>query len=164
MIAGEGDPEALADLAKRRLRSKIPQLHKVLTARFSDHHAFLLDRMLRRIEEIEADIDAISDRVEAKIAPFAKEVELLDSIPGIGRIAAQVIIAEIGVDMSRFPTPQHLASWAGVCPGQNESAGKRKSAKTTRGPRWLSSRRCSSKALTPSPNPRERISPSGIVS
>ncbi|MCA1698911.1 MAG: IS110 family transposase, partial [Actinobacteria bacterium] len=137
LIAGENNPEALADLAKRRLRSKIPRLHKALTARFSDHHAFLLDRMLRRIEEIEADIDAISERIEAKIAPFGKEVELLDSIPGIGRIAAQVIIAEIGVDMARFPTPQHLASWAGVCPGQNESAGKRMSAKTTKGPRWL---------------------------
>ena len=123
LIAGQDDPEVLADLAKRRLRSKIPRLHKALTARFSDHHTFLLDRMLRRIEDIEADIDAISERVEAKIAPFGKEVELPDSIPGNGRIAAQVIIAEIGVDMSRFPTARHVALWAGVCPGLNESAG-----------------------------------------
>jgi transposase len=137
LIDGENDPDALADLAKRRLRSKIPHLRKALTGRFEDHHAFMLSRMLRRIEELESDIEAISERIEAEIDPFSKEVELLDTIPGVGKIAAQVIVAEIGVDMAQFPTPAHLASWAGVCPGQNESAGKRKSANTTNGSKWL---------------------------
>lgn len=137
LIAGEQDPEALADLAKRSMRSKIPQLKKALTSRFRDHHRFLLDHMLARIEELEASIEQVSKRLEELLRPFANEVELLDTIPGVGVRAAQVILGEIGTDMSRFPTPEHLASWAGLCPGQNESAGKRKSGKTRKGSKAL---------------------------
>lgn len=137
LIGGESDPQLLADLAKRRLRSKLPQLRKALTAHFDGHHSFLLEHMLARIEDVEADIDALCERIEAEIAPFERQVELLCTIPGVARRAAEVIVAEIGVDMERFPTADHLASWAAVCPGQRESAGKRKSAKTRAGPTWL---------------------------
>jgi transposase len=133
LISGQGEPEVLAELAKGRLRRKLPELRKALTTRFRDHHAFLLGRMLAHVEDLESDIQAISERVEATIAPFARQVELRTTIPGVGKRSAEVILAEIGSDMSQFPTAAHLASWAGVCPGQRESAGKRKSAKTRRG-------------------------------
>lgn len=137
LIEGAADPEALAELAKGKLRNKLPALRKALTGRFEDHHAFLLERMLTHIEELEEDIDAISTRIEEQIRPFEPAVELLRSIPGVERRAAEVLVAEIGTDMSVFPTAGHLASWAGICPGQNESAGKRKSAKTRKGSKWL---------------------------
>jgi transposase len=137
LISGETDPDTLAALAKGKLRAKLPELKKALTARFRDHHAFLLERMLAHVEQLEADIDEVSVRIEAALAPFAREVELLDSVTGVGVTAAQVILAEIGPDMSRFPTPGHLASWAGRCPGQHESAGKRKSGRTRKGSRAL---------------------------
>ena len=137
LIDGQADPDALAELAKGKLRVKLPALRKALTGRFEDHHAFLLERMLTHIEELEADIQAVSERIEEEIRPFERALELLDTIPGVDRRAAEVIIAETGADMSRFPTPAHLASWAGVCPGQNESAGKRKSGKTRKGSKWL---------------------------
>ena len=137
LIAGKADPEALADLAKGKLRAKLPALPKALTARFGDHHAFLLQRMLAHVEDLESDIAALSERIQAAIAPFAAEIELLCTIPGVGQRGAEVLLAEIGPDMSRFPTPGHLASWAGMCPGQRESAGKRGSAKTLKGSKWL---------------------------
>jgi transposase len=137
LIAGQADPEALAELAKGRLREKLPALRKALTARFRTHHAFLLERMLTHVEELEADVAALSERIEAATAPFSREVELLCTIPGVGQRSAEVILAEIGTDMSRFPTGGHLASWAGMCPGQRESAGKRGSAKTRKGSKWL---------------------------
>jgi transposase len=137
LIAGEADPQALAELAKGRLRVKLPELRKALEGRFGAHHAFLLERMLAHIEDLESDIEAICGRIEEEIAPFEAAVELLRSIPGVQRRAAEVIVAEIGTDMGRFPTAQHLASWAGVCPGQRESAGKRKSGKTRKGSKWL---------------------------
>ena len=137
LIAGRADPEVLADLARGKLRAKLPALRKALTARFRDHHAFLLERMLAHVEDLEADIAALSERIEAATAPFGVEVELLCSIPGVGKRSAEVILAEIGADMSRFPTAGHLASWAGMCPGQRESAGKRGSAKTRKGSKWL---------------------------
>lgn len=137
LIAGKADPEALADLAKGKLRAKLPALPKALTARFGDHHAFLLQRMLAHVEDLESDIAALSERIQAAIAPFAAEIELLCTIPGVGQRGAEVLLAEIGPDMSRFPTPGHLASWAGMCPGQRESAGKRGSAKTPKGSKWL---------------------------
>jgi transposase len=133
LISGQGEPEVLAELAKGRLRRKLPELRKALTTRFRDHHAFLLGRMLAHVEDLEADIEAITARVEAAIAPFARQVELLITIPGVGQRSAEVILAEIGSDMAQFPTAAHLASWAGICPGQRESAGKRKSGKTRRG-------------------------------
>jgi transposase len=137
LIGGRADPEALAELARGKLRAKLPALRKALTSRFREHHAFLLERMLAHVEDLEADIAALSERIEAATAPFAREVELLCTIPGVAQRTAEVLLAEIGTDMSRFPTPGHLASWAGMCPGQRESAGKRGSAKTRKGSKWL---------------------------
>jgi transposase len=139
LVEGEADPAALADLAKGKLRAKLPALHKALTARFRDHHAFLLERMLAHVVDLESDIAAVQERIEAAVAPFAAQVDALDGITGVGRIAAQAILGEIGVDRGVFPTEAHCASWAAICPGQNESAGKRKSAKTRKGSKWLRS-------------------------
>jgi transposase len=137
LIDGNADADALAELAKGRLRKKLPALRNALEGRFRAHHAFLLQRMLAHIEDLEDDINAISARVEEQIDPFAAAVELLCTIPGVQRRTAEVIIAETGGDMSVFPTARHLASWAGVCPGQRESAGKRKSTRTRKGSPWL---------------------------
>lgn len=134
LIDGQADPDALAELARGKLRRKLHALRKALEGRFRAHHAFLLERMLARIED---DIAAISRRVEDQIDPFAAAVELLCTIPGVQRRTAEVIIAETGGDMSAFPTAGHLASWAGVCPGQRESGGKRKPARTRKGSPWL---------------------------
>jgi transposase len=137
MIAGERDPHVLADMAKRRMRIKIPQLVEALTGRFGDHHAFLARQMLDRIDAANATIDHLSGRIEAECAPFRHQLELLHTIPGVSQRTAEVIVAETGADPSRFPTAAHLASWAGVCPGNNESAGKHKSGRTRPGDTWL---------------------------
>jgi transposase len=137
LIAGSADPEALADPARGKLRAKLPALQKALTSRFRAHHAFLLERMLSHPSDLEADIAAVSERIEAAIAPFEGRRFLLESIPGVGQRSAEVILAEIGLDLSVFPTEGHLASWAGMCPGQRESAAKRGSAKTRKGSKWL---------------------------
>jgi transposase len=137
LIAGEQDPAVLANLAKGRMRAKIPDLGRALTGRFSEHHGFLLQRMLDHIEAQEAEIADLDARIEELIAPFGHQVELLSTIPGVDKRAAQTILAEIGPDMSVFPTPGHLASWAGMCPGQRDSAGKRGSGKTRKGSKWL---------------------------
>jgi transposase len=137
LIGGQADPEVLAELARGKLRAKLPALRKALTARFRGHHGLLLERMLAHVDDLEADIVALSERIEAATAPFVAEIGLLCTIPGVGRRSAEVILAEIGPDMSRFPTAGHLASWAGICPGQRESAGKRGSAKTRKGSKWL---------------------------
>ena len=137
LIEGQADADALAELAKGKLRKKLPALRMALDGRFRSHHAFLLERMLARVEDLEDDIEAISVRVQEQVSPFEQAVTLLRTIPGVERRTAEVIIAETGGDMSVFPTAKHLASWAGVCPGQNESAGKRKSAKTRKGSPWL---------------------------
>jgi len=137
LIAGEKDPEVLAELAKGRLRPKLAQLRKALTANFRDHHAFLLGRMLAHAEALETDIADLSTRIEEAVRPFATEVDLLCSLPGVSRRSAEVILAEIGAHMGVFPTAGHLASWAGLCPGQRESAGRRGSARTRKGSKWL---------------------------
>lgn len=137
LIAGERDPETLADLALGRLRPKTELLVEALQGRFNHHHAFMLELILNHIETLEATIDDLDARVEEVIAPFATVRDLLDTIPGVGKRSAEVIIAEIGVDMSRFPTPAALASWAAVCPGHHESAGKHSSGKSRRGDVWL---------------------------
>jgi transposase len=131
LIAGERDPKVLAQLARRRLRAKLSLLEEACHGRFSDHHAFLLQTMLGRIDQASADIAELDGKIEETVAPFAQTVERLDEICGVGRAAAQVIIAEIGVDMSRFPTPGHLVSWARFAPGVKESAGKKKGKGTT---------------------------------
>jgi len=138
LIAGERDPAVLADMARTRMRGKIPQLREAFTGHFDDHHGFLLGKMLARIDGIDADIAALDVQIEGHLAPFAQTVARLDEIPGIGPVAAAVIIAEIGVDMTRFPTAGHLCSWAKFAPGVKTSAGKNKgNGSTGHGNRYL---------------------------
>jgi transposase len=131
LIAGERDPKVLAQLARRRLRAKLSLLEEAFYGRFSDHHAFLLERMLGRIHQASADIAALEAKIDQEIAPFQAAVDQLDEITGVGRTAAQVVIAEIGTDMGRFPTAGHLVSWARFAPGVKQSAGKQKGKATT---------------------------------
>jgi transposase len=137
LIEGERDVHVLAEMAKARMRPKIPQLVEALTGNFGEHHAFLCRLHLERIDQLSAAILELSTRIEDQMRPFARQLEQLATIPGVGQTTAEVIIAETGADMSRFRTAGHLASWAGVCPGHHESAGKRKSGKTRHGNRWL---------------------------
>jgi transposase len=138
LIDGERDPAALADLARGRLRAKTTRLIEALTGRFTEHHAFLLTQMLQRIDGVSADIATVQARIDARIGELAPAVARLDAIPGIGPVAAQMILAEIGTDMGRFPTPAHLTSWARFAPGVSESAGRKKgNAGTGNGNRYL---------------------------
>jgi transposase len=125
LIAGERDPMVLAELAQRRMRSKIPELQRALVGRFGDHHAAMLRLHLAHIDQLDRLIDNLDAQIEAKLVPFVDDAARVATITGVGTITAQVLIAEIGVDMSVFPTADHLASWCGVCPGNNQSAGKR---------------------------------------
>ncbi len=137
LIAGQRDPHALADLARKTMRAKTGVLRQALTGQFTDHHAFLLAMMLDRVDALTAQIHALTTRIEEAIAPHAAQVAQLDEIPGIGATAAQEIIAEIGADMTRFPTPGHLASWAKFAPRARQSAGRSKAATTGKGNPWL---------------------------
>jgi len=137
IIAGEDDAEKLADKARKRLRNKIPALQTALRGRVTEHHRFQLRLLLDHVTHLEALIGRLGGRIEEVMAPFAEAVERLTTIPGVEQRAAETVIAEIGTDMGQFPTADHLASWAGMCPGNNESAGKRKSGRTTKGSRWL---------------------------
>src|SRR5665213_2742478 len=137
MIDGQRDPVVLADLAKRRLRSKIPELTEALTGRFSEHHGFLARVHLDLIDNHTRAIEELTGRIEVVIEPFRHVRDLLVTMPGFSTLVADVIIAETGADMSRFPTPGHLASWAGTCPGSNESAGRIKSTHTRPGNPYL---------------------------
>ena len=138
LIGGERDPKVLAQLARGAMRIKITRLEDAFTGHFDEHHRFLLTRMLHRIDGINADINAVDEQIEAHLAPFAATAARLDEIPGIGPVAAAAIIAEIGVDMSRFPTAGHLCSWAKFSPGLNSSAGKTKGNRSTgHGNRYL---------------------------
>ncbi|MGH3501640.1 MAG: IS110 family transposase [Nocardioidaceae bacterium] len=133
LIDGQRDPAVLADLAKRRLRNKTPELVEALTGRFREHHAFLARMHLDLIDRHTAAINELTARIEQVIEPFLGFRQLICSIPGISTLVADVICAETGADMSRFPTAGHLASWTGVCPGHHESAGRIKSTKTRPG-------------------------------
>lgn len=133
LIAGERDPRVLAELARGVMRNKIPDLTMACEGRFGDHHALLARMHTDQIDHLTTMIQVLDRRIEEVVDPFAEQLRLLQSIPGIGERAAQVIISEIGVDMSRFPTAAHLASWAGLCPGNNESAGKHKTGRTRKG-------------------------------
>jgi transposase len=137
LIAGDRDPAALADLAKRRLRHKIPELTEALVGRFNEHHAFLARVHLDLIDRHSAAIAQLTDRIEVVVDPFQGFRDLICTIPGISTLLADVIIAETGADMSVFPTAKHLASWAGTTPGNNESAGKVKSSRTRPGNPYL---------------------------
>jgi transposase len=136
LLAGERDPQVLADLARGKLRTKLPALREALRGRFSDHHALLLRLALEHVAQLERSITTL-DAVDRVIAPFARARDHLDTITGVGKRAAECIIAEIGVDMSVFPTAAHLASWAALCPGNNITGGKRRSGKTRKGDVWL---------------------------
>jgi transposase len=137
LVAGERDPQLLAGLALGSLQGKVPLLTRALTGDFNEHHAFMIASMLRAIDEAEHRIVGLSAEINRQLQPLRQQVDLLITIPGISLTLAQVLIAEIGVDMGRFATAGHLASWAGVCPGNKESAGKRLSGRTRHGDTWL---------------------------
>jgi transposase len=137
LIAGETDPAKLAALADGRIKASQAKLRDALRGRVTEHHRFLLRLHLRQIDALDGSIVDIDRAVDARIEPFRPAVELLSSIPGVSRLSAQVIIAEIGLDMSRFPTVGHLLSWAGLCPKSDESAGKKRSTRMRKGAPWL---------------------------
>lgn len=137
LINGTTDPELLADLARGRLRAKLPALREALEGRFDDLHSVWIGAILAHIDFLDGQIAGLSDTIGKQIAPFEPAVELLCTIPGVQRRSAEVIIAETGVEMSVFPTAKHLASWAGLCPGNDQSAGKRRSGRSRHGSKWL---------------------------
>jgi|SRR5271157_1173708 len=137
LIEGKATPQEMAELAKRRLRSKIPQLALALEGKLEEHHRFLLQLQLDRLEAVEKDLTTLEQRIQEKLKPYATQLALLQEIPGVDWTLAAVIIAELGVDMSVFQSVSQLASWAGVCPGNNESAGKRKSSRIPKGNVYL---------------------------
>ncbi len=137
LIAGETDPFALAVLAHRRIRASQAELEAALRGRVTDHHRFMLRLLLQHIDAIDAAIGQIDQEVDAHVEPFRTAIEILSSIPGISDLSAGVIVAEIGIDMNRFPTEGHLISWAGLCPRNDESAGKRRSTRMRKGAPWL---------------------------
>ncbi len=137
LIGGETEPDRLADLAKRRMRAKIPELKRALNGRVTEHHRFLLRALMDHVRHLDGMIEQFDGRIEEVMVPLLGAVERLVTIPGVNRRAAEVIVAEVGTDMTKFPTAGHLSSWAGVCSGNHQSAGKRQSGRTTKGDRWL---------------------------
>ena len=137
MITGQRGPRVLAQLAIGRMRAKLTVLEEALTGHFDDHHAFICQMMLDRIDDITRRVAELTARIEEQIAPYAAAADRLDEIPGVGRTGAQELIAEIGVDMARFPDAAHLVSWAKFAPIDKNSAGKKKNASTGKGNPWL---------------------------
>jgi transposase len=137
LVAGTVDAAALAQLARGRLREKIPQLEQALAGQFGPHQRFLIAQQLAHIDFLDASLQRLSAEIGERLRPFEPEQERLQTIPGVGRRTAETLLAEIGADLSRFPTARHLASWAGRCPGNDESAGKRRSGRTRKGSPWL---------------------------
>jgi transposase len=137
LCQGTTDPEALAELAQGKLRAKLPALREALEGRFEPHHALVIGAILAHLDFLDEHIDRLSDAIEQQLGPFAPGVPLAATITGVAERTAQVMVAEIGTDMSRFPTAGHLASWAGRCPGNDQSAGKRRSGRTRKGSKWL---------------------------
>ncbi len=144
LIVGQRDPAVLAELAQTRMRPKIADLRLALEGGFDSHHALMLRLHLEHVDQLTANIDRLDREVDRLILPFAEQHRRLTTIPGVGKRTAEVIIAEIGADMSRFPTAGHLASWAGMCPGNHESAGKRRTGKARKGDAALRSALCES--------------------
>jgi transposase len=137
LLAGERDPEALADLAKGRRRATLPELRRALDGRVQPHHRVLIERILAHLDFLEEALAQLPPALDQYLAPFADAVALLDTLPGVDAEAAAVIVAEIGTDLSRFAAAKHLASWAGLCPGNKQRGGKRLNAKASKGDRWL---------------------------
>jgi hypothetical protein len=137
MVEGIEEPEQLANLARGRLREKLPALGEALAGRLWQHQRFMLSVQLRHIDELDAAIATVSKEIEARLHPFEGEAQRLMTIPGVGLKTAQTILAEVGPNVSRFPTGAHLASWAAVCPGNHESAGKQRTGRTRKGSPWL---------------------------
>jgi transposase len=139
LVEGTTDSTQLANLAQGKLRNKLPQLEQALVGRVGPHQRFLLAEQLAHIDSLDASIERLSAQIAEHLRPFDQLIARLDAIPGVGRVVAEVLLAEIGTDMGRFMTAAHLASWAGMCPGHHESAGKRRSGKTRKGSPWLRS-------------------------
>jgi transposase len=137
LLSGEQDPEVLAELARGRLRAKLPALRRALEGRVKPHHLALLGHLLAHLDFLEDSIAQVQEEIERCQAPFRQAVALLRTIPGVGEVVATALVAEIGTDVSRFPSAKHLASWVGVCPGNKESGGKRLSGRTTKGNVWV---------------------------
>ncbi len=137
LVDGETDAAELAQLAKGRLREKLPELERALAGRVGSHQRFLIAQQLAHVDFLDASIEQMSAEVVERVRPDEEAIERLDAIPGVGRRVAEALVAEIGTDMGRFPSAHHLASWAGMCPGNHESAGKRQSGKTRTGSPWL---------------------------
>ena len=137
LVGGATDAAALAQVAKGRLRQKLPQLERALVGRFGAHQRFLVARQLAHIDDLDETIAQVSAEIAERLGSFEAELARLDEVPGVGRWTAEVIVAELGTDMGRFPTDRHAASWAALCPGNHESAGKRQSGKTRKGNRYL---------------------------
>jgi transposase len=137
LIEGRKDPAQMADLAQRQLRGKIPELEKALEGQVTGHHRFMLQLLWQHLAQQEELIAKLDTRIEEQTRPFADKIERLDAVPGVDRCAAAVVLAEVGADMTPFPSHRHLASWAGICPGNEESAGKRRKRCITPGNRWL---------------------------
>ena len=137
LIDGQEDPVKLAELARRSLRGKIPELEKALDGHLTDHHRFLLRLLWKQLQQQEEVIAEVETRIEELTRPFAEQIQRLDAVPGVDRRVAEVWLAEVGPHMDPFPTDGNLASWAGMCPGNEESAGKRKRRRITPGNRWL---------------------------
>ena len=137
LVAGETDPDVLAQLARRQMRKKIPLLREALAGHFDEHHRLWIGAILAHIDFLDAHIERLSDAIEEHLRPLAPAVELLCTVVGIQRRGAECILAEIGTDMTRFATARHLASWAGQCPGNDQSAGKRRSGRSRDGSKWL---------------------------
>ena len=133
ILEGTGTPEEMARLARGALRKKIPQIALALDGRLEDHHRFLLRLQLDRLRRVDEDLAALQLRIDARLAPYSPECELLRSIPGVDAVLAGTIVAEVGTDVSSFPSPRHLAAWAGLCPSNNESAGTRRAAGLRKG-------------------------------
>ncbi len=137
LINGQEDPVVLADLARKRLRAKIPELREALKGGVREHHRFMLQQLMMQVEMLEGQIASFESRMESMMGEDQEKIDRLKGIPGVDDCSARLILAEIGTDMSHFPTADHLCSWAGVCPGNHESGGKRRNGRTRRGNRWL---------------------------
>lgn len=137
LLGGEQDPAVLAALARGRLRAKLPELRRALAGRLRPHHRLLIAQILAHVDFLDEAIAQLHDEIAARLTPFAEAVELVRTIPGVSEVAAATIVAEIGADMGRFPSAKHLASWAGLCPGNRQSGGKRLSGQTRSGNVWL---------------------------